>query len=320
MAKNIPSSPPPLTATEIEALLLSSDDFGHEMRVGAEIGKFPELRHEHGGTYNDSITGAPRQFDYRVHLEAPDSFRTIEMTVECKNLYAGCPMVVCGYPRQAKDANHALIVSAYTPSRDGPAYRRARFVCVENGGFYRAGGFVGKSIVRIVEKGTSNGQRERFLGKDAEIYDAWSQALSSCVDLAHYSKSKAQHGNWIVLTAVIPVIVIPDDALWTASYGGDGKISAMYQSDSAEVCVQRFFSVGPHGQGIDQQMCVSHFHVCTLKGFRQLIDKLANNPDAWDTIFPPAKVIELTAIHEELAPPNRNQSKGLDPKTSGLDS
>jgi len=48
------SSPtlPPLTAAEIRKLVLPSDDFGHEMRVGAEIAKFPDLRYEHGGTYN----------------------------------------------------------------------------------------------------------------------------------------------------------------------------------------------------------------------------------------------------------------------------
>jgi hypothetical protein len=69
-----------LKPEEVKKAVLEEDDFGHEMRVGNILTSIPrDANHpertiietpEHGGTYTDSVTGKPRQFDFRCQVSS----------------------------------------------------------------------------------------------------------------------------------------------------------------------------------------------------------------------------------------------------------
>jgi len=181
-----------LNPTDVKNVILEEDDFGYEMRVGkvfADVAANTNKGHltsprietpQHGGTYTDSVTGKPRQFDYRCQISISNALgdlqKTVILAVECKNLHRSSPLVVCGRPRTAEEAYHVFIKS----EKDGAG---GVFVSTSKvdatASLYRQSEFVGKSLVRLKEK---NGKLEK--DSEADIYDRWSQALASSVDLA----------------------------------------------------------------------------------------------------------------------------------------
>src|SRR5881394_80928 len=101
----------PISPSDILNVVTREDDFGHEMRVGHAIRDCPAIRMQHGGTYTDSVTQKPRQFDYRCWLRKE---RTgLSLAVECKNLSPFVPLVVCGIERCEDEAFHDLIESRW---------------------------------------------------------------------------------------------------------------------------------------------------------------------------------------------------------------
>src|ERR1035441_4483137 len=57
-----------ISASDIQKIVDTEDDFGHEMLVGAAIRAIASCDTQHSGTYTDRVTGKPRQFDYRCSL------------------------------------------------------------------------------------------------------------------------------------------------------------------------------------------------------------------------------------------------------------
>ena len=166
-----------ITPEDIKQVVLSEDDFGHEMRVGNILKRLQlptlfseEVRlfnPEHGGTYIDPVTGKPRQFDYRYKIAKADGSQSVHIAIECKNIGADSPVIVCGRPRTDEESFHAFIL------RTGIGMFEKNIVGVQSR--YKPDAFVGKSILRI--RKNKNGYEG---DSDAEIYDRWSQALASC--------------------------------------------------------------------------------------------------------------------------------------------
>ena len=98
-----------ITTTDIRNVITKEDDFGHEMRVGHVIANHPMIKVQHGGTYTDSVTQKPRQFDYRCWIRKENA--CLALAVECKNLGSSLPLVVCGRRRPEDEAFHDLIES-----------------------------------------------------------------------------------------------------------------------------------------------------------------------------------------------------------------
>src|SRR6185503_3395391 len=100
-----------ISPSDIQTVVLKEDDFGHEMRVGSVIRDIPNIQTQHSGTYTDSVSGKPRQFDFRCSLRKESS--ELQLAVECKNLSASAPIVMCGTERQKNEAFHDLIESQW---------------------------------------------------------------------------------------------------------------------------------------------------------------------------------------------------------------
>lgn len=274
-----------ITTTDIRNVITKEDDFGHEMRVGHVIANHPMIKVQHGGTYTDSVTQKPRQFDYRCWIRKENA--CLALAVECKNLGSSLPLVVCGRRRPEDEAFHDLI-----ESRQGTFKRHSatfaglssvtRRVNHDNA-YYASKNFVGKSLVRI-----QTDKKPMVRSSDSDVYDKWAQALSSAVELATSACESAKIFSVShFYTAVVPIVVVPDDLLWKVIYEENGNVSLEpAQVNECELFVGRSIEVsGPKGKPWFQQFTFSHVHFLTLTGFSSYLSKMIINDHAWNNMF-----------------------------------
>ena len=265
-----------ITAEEIKKVVLAEDDFRHEMIVGgilknyqpAPFGHFQAqiMPPSHGGTYKDEITGKTRQFDYRCQITKRHGSTTqsIFLAAECKNLNPDLPLVVSGRVRNFDESYHVLISRQ---AEEAPQTRKVK------SRYYGFGGFVGKSLLRLKKK-----QNELCADGDSEIYDRWTQALASSHDLASGAID-------IKLTSpasafVMPLVVVPDDSLWTVAYKDNGELEGEpKQVDDCTFYVDKKLL-------LDLPFVITHIHFITRKGLSEMLAKFSDSDHhVWDAIF-----------------------------------
>jgi hypothetical protein len=242
---------------------------------------------EHGGTYTDPATGKPRQFDYRCSIVK--DHQRLALAVECKSLSQSVGLVICGIERQRNEAFHEVIRSnkSNAGQRATPISYSGTCRSDWSSSFYPAGKFVGKNLVRIQQDKTTNKKTPDLKRTpDEDIYDKWAQALASAKDLveAGCACSRGLPHLKMVYTAVLPVVVIPDDRLWKVTYDEEGSIaSEPVQAEECQFFVGRSIDVGhapePH------PFTFSHVHFFTLSGLRSFMSLMAGEGDAWDRLF-----------------------------------
>jgi hypothetical protein len=260
-----------ITPKDVKQVILHDDDFGHEMRVGHIFGIHSQhitnleykIAPKHGGTYTDMLTGKPREFDYRFQIRNRNNrSQCIMLAVECKNLHKSSPLVVCGRSRTKEEAYHAFIES----SRSDPF----SVTKIKNDSIYSPGEFVGKSLVRLKEE--SSGQLKSV--PESDVYDKWSQAVASSVELVERACSLPQGSQYpeTVFSMIMPVVVVPNELLWKVSYDQAGQISQdPALADECEYFVDRKFRV----DGLNSSCFIlTHIHFVTLKGFADLLTRL----------------------------------------------
>lgn len=276
----------PISASDIKDVVLKEDDFGHEMRVGKVIRAISGIQIEHGGTYIDSVTGKPRQFDFRCSLRKDSA--ELHLAVECKNLNPSAPLVMCGTKRQNNEAFHDLIESrlgSASPGKKNVLYvsgtSSATFRASRDNAFYLPGKFVGKSLVRIKPAPNSSSGNSFVSVPDSDIYDKWSQALSSSVDLAELACDRAGHYRAPKFyTIVLPVVVVPDDSLWIVDYDDSGCVcKPPEQVNACELFVGREIKVTK--EWFPHQFTLSHIHFFTIGGFASFLSDMAPDDNNW---------------------------------------
>ena len=270
---------------DIRSVVTEEDDFGHELRVGHAIRECEAIEVQHGGTYTDSVTQKPRQFDYRCLLRKEEAM--LSLAVECKNLSPNAPLIICGLGRREDEAFHHVIESQIGLIHrswgvvDGllSTTRRAS----REDAFYNSKKFVGKSLVRIQAS-----KKPMSRTQDSDVYDKWAQALSSAVGLAQSACDYAQTFRVArFLTAVIPAVVVPDGVLWRMVYDENGSVSCdPAQVDACEFFVGREIEIGGEkGTPFFHRYTFSHVHFFTLTGFGSFLSKMAVNTHAWNKLF-----------------------------------
>jgi hypothetical protein len=287
----------PISAADIQTEMAKRDDFGYELRVGAVIRKlwlqFSDSFHieqktelSHGGTYDDSVTDKPRQFDWRCSLTKGGGERReqLALAVECKNLDPESPLVVSAVPRVEGESFHDVVVSkgpGHIDERIGKPLPERSFKLQRVPSFYRAHDLVGKKAVRIKrdDKGGIRGD------SDSDVYDKWAQAIASSVGLVEEA-SQCAPPACRVYSAVLPVVVVPDGSLWVVQHDKDGKANLPTQMDNCEYFVGRRISLTEPPN--EQFFRFSHFHFFTVKGFEKFLSETANEKRAsvWNKLFP----------------------------------
>jgi hypothetical protein len=269
---------------EIGKAVLESDDFGHEMRVRHLLEVTPAIEFEHGGTYKDRVTGKPRQFDFRCSLRKENAM--VSLAVECKNLSSEAPLVMSGTWRRKEEAFHDLIESRTAEFRTesllfvglSSTTRRSE----GERSFYAPKKFVGKSLLRLKPS------KSIFIAvPDADIYDRWSQALASAIDLTSKACDLSKEfRSPNVFCAVIPVVVVANDALWAVVYDDKGEMLDEPKSvKSCELYVGRAIRLSEEPKAFSHQFTFSHVHFFTLSGFDSFLDRMVTNEKAWEKLF-----------------------------------
>jgi hypothetical protein len=255
---------------EIEAFVGQNDDFAFEMRVGAILGKVKGLEVQHGGTYLDPNLKKHRQFDFRCWLNQKSARWAVAL--ECKNLVPDSPLIVVGTERRRHEAFHQVVCSwrIQDVGEETPPVRSRTLSSKPGSSYYREGAFVGKSLLRArveVEVDKQKQKQELLvpLG-DKDVYDRYSQAICSAVELAEQSSRCAKPGEDI-LTAVLPLVVFPDDSLWEVSFSPDGS-----QSKAQRVTRCEYF-LGPEFEiGKGQNFVFSHVHFVTVGALQSFLE------------------------------------------------
>jgi hypothetical protein len=260
---------------KLREAVLREDDFGHEMRVRQVLesaqGK-PII--EHGGLYRDPVEEKSRQFDLRcVFSCAGQGYSQIYLAVECKNLDPDRPFLISGTARADSESFHDLIISSVKnqPIVQGASVGKS---------VYRSGKFVGKSCVRFAP---STEGFKRLGGQEGDFSARWMQAISSAHELCQRAASAAQYDYQPVKSVIIPMLVVPDDSLWSVGYDHSGNL----ESDpmlTDEVCfyLNQRIAVYPNFVGLR----LSHLHFFTLRGLSKFLNDFHDDSPIWNAWFP----------------------------------
>jgi hypothetical protein len=277
----------PISASDIKDVVLKEDDFGHEMRVGKVIRAISGIQIEHGGTYVDSVTGKPRQFDFRCSVQKETA--ELNLAVECKNLNPLAPLVICGTKRQNDEATHDFI-----GWRPGSGYKEVQYTSSpipvtfrasgENA-FYQPNKFVGKSLIRIKPNPNKQAPNPFVADSDSDVYEKWAQALSSSVGLIEIARQRArQHRVPEFCAAVLPAVVVPNNSIWKVEYDDNGSIWGQpEQVDGCELFVGRKIQL--NDQVFPHRFKFSHIHFFTIGGFTAFLSNMTSDNTGWNKLF-----------------------------------
>jgi len=266
----------PVTKADIEEYLRTSSDFAFELRVLEQLTQ-AGFTCRHGGTYVDPVTGKDRSFDIRATWIQEAS--RLQLAVECKNLRPDYPLLVHCSKRTRDEAFHHVALAVDSTRFELPvsAFVKPRPTCkiLDRTGansLYPEDGYVGKSCAQVPK---NNGTKKP---SDSDIYDKWSQSLSSAHDLVVSATAAAPSSSTpVVLTIVLPILVVPDNRLWLVGYGADGHTTiAPEQVDRCPYLVNKPYPVSATLG--NASMTLSHVDFVTQSGLQKLIDEV-RTPD-----------------------------------------
>jgi hypothetical protein len=272
----------PMTQEKLAEYVQGAGDFEFELRVLNELSK-KGIKCNHGGTYEDSVSGKAREFDIRAGLRK--EARKLLLAIECKNLRPSFPMLVSCMPRRADEARHQLQVNCdlglnplLQTGTHADWIRTIDFWGASTR--YQIGAPVGKSIVRVrqTEKGV--------LDSSDDTFERWSQAIASAESMMVQSTTKRQPANDPDFVAVLPILVVPERTLWIVEYNADGSISSAPKAvENVSYFVDRWI-----GKRLDPSYRVSHLEIMTLPGLLAFLQDPF--PDVEHSLFPPQGIRE----------------------------
>jgi hypothetical protein len=281
----------PITQQDIKDYLANTgDDFRLELEV-FNICKTFNFEASHGGTYQDPVTKKTRQYDIRASRVSEQSSFKVQLAIECKCLKPYFPLLIYQTPK-AENENYHEIIFSYEPPDPSmhtvPAAKNEHLTGKYS--FYRDFKFVGKSTVQIGK----TEQKKEFTGDDSEVFDKWSQALSSADDLISQSANfREKYKTKWFFAATVPILVVPDDTLWAANFSEDGaQVGTPKQADEAIIYIGKNYW---HPGSVSYT--ISYLHIYTVKAFKKFIrsfpDEDNPNPHIWDEFFPYDKIQRL---------------------------
>ncbi len=281
---------------DLTEYLDTSSDFAFELKVQQQL-----VRHgfdcEHGGTYEDPISGKLRQFDLRARRKY--GYARVALAVECKQLRPHFPLMVLRVPRRNEESFHEVLLIVDPEKHDideaqsimVPAFQRyaknlrvAPTQCL-----YEAKTPVGKSCTQVGRD--ANGA---IVANSSEAFEKWSQAISSARGLVDYECADipSNKEGWI-LSMVLPVMVVPDDRLWSADFDQDGKLVS--GPDRTNRCPYLLNAVATGGDQLrSTSYTISHVEFVTTTGLDWLLDQFGGDRGPNEALFPYRNVFGQT--------------------------
>ncbi len=264
----------PVGINDLKDYLATASDFAFEQKVYTQLINLG-FSAQHGGTYNDPATGTPREFDIRAKMQVAAHNRLVlnlRIAVECKNVSENFPLLVECVPRTWDERFHYILKAL--PPVEGTRPSWSTFKIMRDS-IYPENGPVGKSCCQVGRTSTSE-----ISATDSGVYAKWAQALASVVDLLEEAKRLDSPKTSVQKTALIPIMVVPDERLWSVEYDGMGK----QMSEPQKVNHVSYWVNKPliTDQTIDQ-FFASHIEFLTPTGLQQIVEEWKDRPT--DSLF-----------------------------------
>lgn len=274
-----------ITAADLKEYEDSSSDFSFELRMLQRL-SLKKWECEHGGSYTDPVTGKSRQFDIRAQYFS--NRRVFRLAAECKNIRENFPLLIQCVPRLGVEAFHDIMVAfnrdLIERSKMQLRLRDPFSQCLRIGmarTLYPPGQIVGKSFSQV---GREFQSPNSITSNNAEVNEKWGQCLASATELVARSQPSELPNGMAYLTAILPVIVVPNDRLWVSHYDRDGAlIHPPVMSDEITYFVGH--TVKPNVLSCLEGFNFSHIHIVTETGFRNLRG-LIESGEFTERIFP----------------------------------
>lgn len=272
----------PIQEKDLLEFLGSSSDFSFELSV-LKMLRENELECKHGGLYEDPVTGKSREFDIRA-VKTLDRYK-VRLAIECKNIRENFPVLVSCIPRHSTESYHQVALVS-EPKSEGIfsvplTQSRANVVKITGQrSIYKPDVFIGKSVVQV-----GRSRKGAITANDGELFDKWSQALSSAQDLVErmYWDGDADKDSFF-LSTMIPVLVIPSGKLWTVNYDADGnRVSDPSQASRCSCFVDKHYEIGPQLTGAS--FWISHIEIMTYDGLNAFVDDFLRTEEGVATLF-----------------------------------
>lgn len=260
----------PILLADIRDYLATTDDFSFEMRVLRTL-----LIHgfdcRHGGHYEDPATKKSREFDIRAVRTSTvaSNERTLRLAVECKNLRENFPLLVSCVKRNVGEDFHELLF--------GMGHVKEIEVA-DNSDLYQSYAPTVKSTTQV-GRSYSDGS---FSVGDGEVYEKWGQAVASAHDLVSEASDQISASAIPVFSTVVPVLVVPDGMLWSASYDRAGNLDGEPKLVDRATC----FIGKRYPVHLGSPLQISHLEIVTFSGLTDLSGLLAG-----EALFPPKSLI-----------------------------
>lgn len=247
---------PPLTASDLGAFLGSNSDFAFEMKVLARLNALG-FECSHSGSYVDPVTEKIRQFDIRAQ-KAHEGFM-LALAVECKNLRPQNPLLLSAIPRNKAEAFHELINYNVGNFSYPSTIRMDSLKSI-----YRAGEHVAKKTDQV-----SRGRGSDYVSDDKSTFEKMNQAVNSCRDIV---KSLIDRHTQPLIRAVVPIVVVPEGALWQVDYSPDGQTRGEpAQVSRAALFLDHQWSFQHHlVSRVDYR--ISHIEFVTIESLSRAVD------------------------------------------------
>lgn len=254
-----------ITGEDLKSYVSEADDFRFELKV-FELCRAYGDRAQHGGTYEDPVTRKDREFDIRMEVGSEN--HVIKLAVECKNIKEFFPLLVSRVPRRRSESYHDAIVQRHLDVR-GKRYE-------VNNELYPQYDFVGKSTTQVGKRWNANSYNSPWETDNKEVYEKWGQAVASAYDLLVHSlpslEEERDFRHRFRLTAILPVLVIPDGRLWAVDYKSDGSIKdAPHAVSECTLYLGKEYNAS-RGRWVATHK-LSHLHIFTFTGFSTFLQR-----------------------------------------------
>jgi len=263
--------------------LNSYSDFSFELSV-LKMLRENRLKCEHGGLYEDPVTGKSREFDIRA-IKTIGNYR-VRLAIECKNIRENFPILISCIPRHEDESYHQIALVSEPKSSSTfaiPSIYQSRAKTVSIRGkysIYKPKELVGKSTVQVGK--TLDGS---ISTNDSEFYDKWSQCLSSLTDLVTrtYWDGDDEKEDYY-LSSVFPFVVVPNGRLWSVAYDGDGnRVSDPSQTERCSCFIDKDYEMGGNIAGA--RMWISHVEIITIDGLNSFVNSYLKTEEGISELF-----------------------------------
>jgi hypothetical protein len=274
----------PVQKSDLIEYLDSYSDFSFELSV-LKMLKENGLECEHGGIYKDPVTGKSREFDVRA-IKMIHNYR-VRLAVECKNIRENFPVLISCVPRQKDESYHQIAIVS-NPSTNGifpiPNIHqsRAKIISIRDKySIYKPYEIVGKSIVQVGRAFSNN----VISASDNELYNKWSQCLSSAADLVSRTYWDGDdEKDTLYFSIVIPIVIVPNGRLWSVAYDDDGnRISEPNQTDRCSCFIDQDYEMGTILSRTI--MRISHVEIMTIFGLRSFANSHLKSKSGISELF-----------------------------------